>query len=420
MSIPVWWGAPAKELQGIPLDELIIIRRTTPILESLAKQKPSAARELQLFLQDNQEDSHNSADCNLPASSCGSIQATFPRFCDLPGEVRTMIWNYALPGSRVVDIIYDKDQDRYLSFNSPPPALLHACSESRQIASGVYNLCFATESHAANIYLRYDRDILYFVDWLSGYKHRSKGWFEHVTIGPLGKKGLGREELHSIRRVAINSCFIDRARTQCGGDGLWYLHRSVLPVLTRFKALEETFIVLEDIDPYDRQEISFFSIPDHSLVNVALHMKDFPRGEEIEEELGKGLSGNPNEHDAPKVIVVGSARGRKISHTSSFPFCPCESEGMTFNNFGPCYDYDPDVLRRVRVAASIPDQMEEDSDDQAPETSEKIVIESSEVDDLIRDEDGYRRFVANACEGKYGVKHEEWLGIDYFRWRSSL
>ncbi|PQE29051.1 hypothetical protein CJF30_00004084 [Rutstroemia sp. NJR-2017a BBW] len=317
-----------------------------------------------------------------------------------------MIWNYALPGPRVVDLTYDKNQDRYFSFNCPPPVLLHACSESRHIASKAYNLCFATESHAANIYFRYDKDILYFVDWLSCYKYRSKGWFEHVTIGPLGKKGLGREEQYSITQVAINSCFIESAQNHSPGNEVEYLYRSVFPVLKRFKALEKMFIVVEDIDPNQG-----------SHAHLALYMKNFPRSEHIELELTRTLlSGAPAEYDPPKVIVVGAARGGKISHTSSFPFCPCVSDSnITFNNFGPCYDYDPEVLRLVRLAASLPDQIEEDSDDQALETSENIVIESSEVEDLIRDEDGYLSFIANACEGKYGVKHEEWLGTDYFR-----
>jgi hypothetical protein len=128
MSVPEWWGAPAEKLEGIPIDFLINFQKFSSVQESLAKQETSPSRELQLFLQDIRENSRNSTDRNLPALSCSSSQATFPHFGDLAIEVRTMIWNYALPGSRVVDIIYDKDQDRYLSFNSPPPALLHAVS----------------------------------------------------------------------------------------------------------------------------------------------------------------------------------------------------------------------------------------------------------------------------------------------------
>lgn len=127
MSIPEWWGTPVEKLQGIQIDDLIPFNLMTPVPE-LLKQDPLTCRELRLLLQDIQGDSHQSADCNLPVSPDGSAQATFPRFRDLSIEIRTMIWKYALPESRVVDLIYDKNQDRYFSFNSPPPALLHAVS----------------------------------------------------------------------------------------------------------------------------------------------------------------------------------------------------------------------------------------------------------------------------------------------------
>jgi hypothetical protein len=176
--------------------------------------------------------------------------------------------------------------------------------------------------------------------------------------------------------------------------------------------------VLEDIDPYDRQEISFFSIPHGSVADVILGCVNFPGSESIECELANGLTGTPNEYNAPKVVVVGSARGGKISHTSSFQFCPCE--GGSFNNFGPCYDYDPEVLKLVQMAGLIPAQKDDESDDQGSETSEENVFDSSEIEDLIHDEENYIYFVENKCGEKYGVEHEGWLGTDYFRRRTSL
>lgn len=53
---------------------------------------------------------------------------TFPIFKNLSAELRNMIWKLSLPGSRVVDIIYDKEQDKYLSFHSKPPTILHTVS----------------------------------------------------------------------------------------------------------------------------------------------------------------------------------------------------------------------------------------------------------------------------------------------------
>src|ERR1700712_537320 len=50
---------------------------------------------------------------------------TFPKFKKLAPELRHMIWKLSLPGPRVVDIIYDKNQDKYFSFHSQVPSLLH-------------------------------------------------------------------------------------------------------------------------------------------------------------------------------------------------------------------------------------------------------------------------------------------------------
>jgi hypothetical protein len=73
----------------------------------------------------------------------------FPR---LPAELRHMIWRNALPGPRLVELMYDEDIGACTS-RSPLPICLWICSESRKEAKLFYHLFFATDRAEATIYL---------------------------------------------------------------------------------------------------------------------------------------------------------------------------------------------------------------------------------------------------------------------------
>lgn len=124
MSIPLWWGTAAEQLQGIPINEL---QGTQNFRAGMGPRMQPQTQSFTL------RDTLPAPTPNLkrPAAAAtprSTVGLTFHRFYDLPLDIRHIIWTYTLPGSRIVDIIYDKNQNRYFSFNSRPPVLLHIVS----------------------------------------------------------------------------------------------------------------------------------------------------------------------------------------------------------------------------------------------------------------------------------------------------
>lgn len=97
----------------------------------------------------------------------------FPR---LPTELRASIWSLAA-ASRIVDICLltpeatshyqPGPQSDHFSSHTPPPALLHACRESRQHAPYPKSF-FSTlhrESNARYVWLNFQEDLICFADY---------------------------------------------------------------------------------------------------------------------------------------------------------------------------------------------------------------------------------------------------------------
>jgi hypothetical protein len=78
------------------------------------------------------------ADVQTPPSPTEPFDAApegnFVRFPKLPASVRDRIWKDSIPNGRVVDIIFDKDQDCYFSFHAVIPSILHTSKESRAVS----------------------------------------------------------------------------------------------------------------------------------------------------------------------------------------------------------------------------------------------------------------------------------------------
>lgn len=70
--------------------------------------------------------------------------SSFPRFSDLPTELRLCIWGYALSAPRVIEIAlcgHERDgpsANAYIASSSKAPAQLHTCRESRDFALSTY------------------------------------------------------------------------------------------------------------------------------------------------------------------------------------------------------------------------------------------------------------------------------------------
>lgn len=106
-------------------------------------------------------------------SSTLSVAATshdqFHPFPRLPLELRLQIWNLALPGPRVVQVIEAKKRHmltRQASYhwtsNSPSPILLRVCKESREEALRTYTAAFGRNENDGRVYVDFDKDTVFF------------------------------------------------------------------------------------------------------------------------------------------------------------------------------------------------------------------------------------------------------------------
>lgn len=102
----------------------------------------------------------------------------FKFFPKLPTEIRLMIWDFCLPGPRVVDVKIRRcffrastrkvfKLPRFIS-SLDHPAILHICSESRLLALKHYKLAFPNtmktkaETSPARIYIDFSIDTVWF------------------------------------------------------------------------------------------------------------------------------------------------------------------------------------------------------------------------------------------------------------------
>ena len=85
--------------------------------------------------------------------------SAFGLFSLLPAELRLDIWRLSC-SQRVVEVYYDAQQDRCLT-TTAPPAILHACRESRAEGLRIFRRSFGTGSREPRIYFCPHLDTLY-------------------------------------------------------------------------------------------------------------------------------------------------------------------------------------------------------------------------------------------------------------------
>ncbi|KAH6724299.1 hypothetical protein BKA61DRAFT_588202 [Leptodontidium sp. MPI-SDFR-AT-0119] len=86
---------------------------------------------------------------------------TFTLFPKLPSELRLEVWKFALPGSRVVEVLYNASNGRSCYSSCPPPIHLSVSYEARQVALERYKLSFATLMSPPIIYFDMEIDQIY-------------------------------------------------------------------------------------------------------------------------------------------------------------------------------------------------------------------------------------------------------------------
>ncbi len=89
-----------------------------------------------------------------------ACEATFTIFQKLPAELRRMIWRHFLPGSRIVEIIWDEGTGVCRS-PCPLPIALSVNKQSREVALECYKLCLGTLDAPAKVYFDMKVDQLY-------------------------------------------------------------------------------------------------------------------------------------------------------------------------------------------------------------------------------------------------------------------
>lgn len=88
----------------------------------------------------------------------------FRQFLELPIVLQNLIWALALPGPRIVPILY-KIKSKGLMSPCAIPTMLQVCQGSRKVAlSSGYELAFATSKQAPSIYFNFAIDTAYFED----------------------------------------------------------------------------------------------------------------------------------------------------------------------------------------------------------------------------------------------------------------
>jgi hypothetical protein len=93
-------------------------------------------------------------------------QKGFPQFPRLPQEIRLKIWDMVTDEPRAV-IIRGRLGDSHGGLRSPtpPPAALHVCLESREVALKKYELVFSARylfDYPARIWFNFSKDMVYF------------------------------------------------------------------------------------------------------------------------------------------------------------------------------------------------------------------------------------------------------------------
>jgi hypothetical protein len=162
---------------------------------------------------------HASSHSNCRVSKNSNMVATVGKFLELidssslwrklPAELRIMMWKLSIPQSRVVDVVYDSDQERYFSLKTPVPNILHICSESRDLGMEHYKQqYFGTKDHLPNIYMDLQCDILLMDEWGAN-SHTETPHFATVPFG----KDICESPIQTVSwvKMAIYACLFCKA-----------------------------------------------------------------------------------------------------------------------------------------------------------------------------------------------------------------
>ncbi|ELR07779.1 hypothetical protein VC83_01113 [Pseudogymnoascus destructans] len=147
----------------------------------------------------------------LPSAPVKQRTQRFKFFPNLPSEIRLMVWNFCLPGPRVLDVKMRRiffrastgkvtNSPRFMS-SLDHPVILHICSESRSVALKHYTLAFPntmrlkTKTSPAQIYIDFSIDMV----WFDNLHYFPTQWFHSARTSP-------NTNLAKIRFLVMRHC----------------------------------------------------------------------------------------------------------------------------------------------------------------------------------------------------------------------
>lgn len=179
---------------------------------------------------------------------CESIPPTFTNFANLPPEIRSQIWEYALPNPRIIHIKGNirelNEGKRCFADSVDHPVLLHACHESRTIVLKHYRCAF--EPHLRHpVFFDHSQDVL-----LMQNENILNNFFER-------SKGSITSEVTTVKVIAIDLIRLDFRPETHNVISLFFSMMAVTGALatavTRFGNLQE-IVLLKPRSEWDLQD----------------------------------------------------------------------------------------------------------------------------------------------------------------------
>ena len=187
-----------------------------------------------------------------PFPPAAGPQSRFTLFPILPGELRLKIWEFALPGPRVVKIKApqllasgSRQAASALDFTSAcaVPALLHVNAEARAVALRHYELSFATDTFPPRINFCFERDTLHFPQYVFN-NGLPTPFFDAISSS---ERARTRSVTVDVERYCCNVFDLDKGLTE-GNRRIFFNSQLQVEALRQLREL--CWVMLEPLEDW--------------------------------------------------------------------------------------------------------------------------------------------------------------------------
>lgn len=149
------------------------------------------------------------------------LPLTFNLFPNLPVELQRKIWHQTLPGPRIIQV--HRHDGRYgrdgaFCFNGArPPAALHTCRTSREVACSVFEIVFTHDNISTNkplppIYIDFAHDTIHLA--LISRSWQLRTCVPSELLGASGHLLMTQSQLESLSLITDSSCQLNNGIKQ--------------------------------------------------------------------------------------------------------------------------------------------------------------------------------------------------------------